>query len=125
MRTGIVAHLLSCGQWLEELDCKGDFMKIEHLDTTLCVNVAGELSAMQAADFRDSVRAALKPQETMLDVDLAQITFIDSSGLAALIALHKTMCGRSGKMRVLQPAPPVLQILELTRLHQVMEIVRS
>ena len=80
---------------------------------------------MQAADFRDSVRAALKPQETMLDVDLAQITFIDSSGLAALIALHKTMCGRSGKMRVLQPAPPVLQILELTRLHQVMEIVRS
>ena len=100
-------------------------MKIEHLDKKLSIHVAGELSAAQAANFRDGVRAALKPQETTLDVDLAQITFIDSSGLAALIALHKTRCGRGGQMRVLRPAPSVLQILELTRLHQVMEIVRN
>ena len=99
-------------------------MKIEHLDTTLRVSVDAELSAAQAVEFRDGVRAVLQPQEMTLDVDLAQITFIDSSGLAALIALHKTMCGRNGRMRVLRPAPAVLQILELTRLHQVMEIVR-
>ena len=125
MRAGIVAHLLSCGELPEELRYTGDFMKIEHLDTTVRVSVVTELSAAQAANFRDSVRAALQPQETTLDVDLAQITFIDSSGLAALIALHKTMCGRRGKMRVLRPAPAVLQILELTRLHQVIEIVHS
>jgi anti-sigma B factor antagonist len=51
--------------------------------------------------------------------------FLDSCGLGALISLHKTACTRNGAVRLLNPTPPVQQILELTRLHRVFEIVKK
>jgi len=51
------------------------------------------------------------------------MTFLDSSGLGTLISLHKTLRARNGTVRLLKPAPNVQQILELTRLHRVFEIV--
>ena len=58
-------------------------------------------------------------------MDLSQTRFVDSSGLGMLIALHKTMVGRGGSVRILNPTPSVQQILELTRLHRVFEIVKT
>lgn len=89
---------------------------------TLKVGGLTELNATNAAAFRDEVRAALTSTLTTLDVDLSTTTFLDSSGLGALIALHKTMATRGGCLRILKPTPTVLQILELTRLHRVLEI---
>ncbi len=84
-----------------------------------------ELNSANSTAVRDDTRAALRENIRTLDVDLSQTRFVDSSGLGALIALHKTLCSRGGTVRILNPAPPVLQILELTRLHRVFEIVRT
>ena len=91
---------------------------------TMVVSSLEELTAANAAQLRENVRAALPPACTCLDLDLSQTTFLDSSGLGALIALHKTMLSRQGRTRILNPTPTVLQILELTRLHRVFEIVQ-
>jgi len=84
-----------------------------------------ELNAANAGAFRDEIRAALKPETTMVDVDLSQTGFVDSSGLGALIALQKTMTARKGAVRIINPRPNVMQILELTRLHRVFEIAKE
>ena len=75
--------------------------------------------------MRDNVRAALKPETTGLELDLSDAKFIDSSGLGALIALQKTMAMRHGVLRIVNPTSTVVQVLELTRLHRVLEIVRN
>ena len=90
---------------------------------TLRISDIVELHAGNSAAFRTAARQALEAVHRVLDIDLAQTRFIDSGGLGALIALHKTMTTRGGRVRLLKPAPQVLQILELTRLHQVLEIV--
>jgi len=100
-------------------------MKIQYQAKTLALSDITELSAANSVSFRDDARAALKDGVNTLDVDLSQTRFVDSSGLGALIALHKTLCARGGSVRILNPAPGVLQILELTRLHRVFEIVKS
>ena len=100
-------------------------MKTSSQPTTLLVTEVSELDASNAASFRDTVRAALGPAHVLLDVDLSRATFLDSSGLGALIGLHKTMCARQGRVRIVNPTPTVQQILELTRLHQVLEIVKA
>jgi anti-sigma B factor antagonist len=100
-------------------------MKTSSQPTTLLVTEVPELDASNAAGFRDAVRAALTPAHVLLDVDLSRTTFLDSSGLGALIGLHKTMCARQGHVRIVNPTPTVQQILELTRLHQVLEIVKA
>ncbi|MEI6389632.1 MAG: STAS domain-containing protein [Verrucomicrobiota bacterium] len=100
-------------------------MKIQHEAKTLTLNQITELNAVNCGAFRDEARAALKEGITLLDIDLSQTRQVDSSGLGALIALHKTMLARGGAVRILYPNPMVQQIMELTRLHRVFEIVKA
>ena len=99
-------------------------MKIEEIDPqTLAVTGLVEIVAANAAMVRDGIRAALKPSHTALDLDLATVTFLDSSGLGALISLQKSLRSQNGTVRLLRPQPNVYQILELTRLHRIFEII--
>ncbi len=98
-------------------------MKMEIAEDTVRVSAAKELAAANATAFRDWVRAAMAGPQKHIEIDLSQTTFVDSSGLGALVALHKTACARQGRLRLLHPQPPVRQILELTRLDRVFEVV--
>ena len=93
-------------------------------DAVLCISAPAELNATTVASFRDWVRNTINPVHRILDVDLRKTAFIDSSGLGALISLHKTMSAQGGAVRLFNPRQQVLQILELTRMHRLMEIVR-
>lgn len=99
-------------------------IRLEVRADTLCVGGIKELSAANANAFRDRIRDALTSRQRNLEIDLSGTTFVDSCGLGALISLHKTACNRNGVVRLVNPAPPVQQILELTRLHRIFEIVR-
>ena len=100
-------------------------MKIQHQTNTLVLSEITELNAANSAALCQDARAALRDGITLVDVDLSQTRMIDSSGLGALITLHKNMCTRGGGLRILNPAPNAQQILELTRLHRVFEIVHQ
>lgn len=90
---------------------------------TLEVSGLTEIIAANAGHLRDSIRAELKPSHTTLNIDLSTVTFMDSSGLGLLISLHKTLCKRNGTMRLLRPSSAAYQVIELTRLHRMFEIV--
>jgi anti-sigma B factor antagonist len=98
-------------------------MKIQHQENKLFLSGIAELSTTTAAAFREETRAALTPQTTAVDADLSETRFLDSSGLGALIALHKILVTRGGALRILRPSPLAQQILELTRLHRILEII--
>ncbi len=100
-------------------------MKIQVQAKTLLLSDIAELNATNSTALRDEARAALTDDVDTVDIDLSQARFVDSSGLGVLISLHKTLCGRGGAVRILNPTPSVLQILELTRLHRVFEIVKG
>ena len=99
-------------------------MKLDIEGDTLRVSAVNQLGAANANAFRDWVRGAMTDGEKNLDIDLSQTTFLDSCGLGALIALNKAVRGRSGTLRVLNPAPAILQILELTRMDQLFDIIK-
>ena len=100
-------------------------MKIYSEGPTLHVTDLNELNATNAPALRDHVRAALKPETMSVELDMSDAKFIDSSGLGALIAIQKTMATKQGVLRVVNPTSMVVQVLELTRLHRVLEIVRK
>jgi anti-sigma B factor antagonist len=100
-------------------------MKMEVTGDTLRVLSVLQLGEANAKAFRDWVRAALEEGHKNIEVDLSQTTFIDSSGLGALVALHKTAASRRGRLRLVNPQPSVQQILELTRLDGILEIVKQ
>lgn len=98
-------------------------MKTQATTTSLTVSDLAEMNASNSAGLRDEIRALLIETQLELNLDLSTTRFIDSSGLGAVIALQKTMRARGGQLRLLRPSPVVMQILELTRLHRVLEIV--
>lgn len=98
-------------------------MKVQTRGETLAITGLKELAAANSQSFRDQVRAALTDEQKNIEIDLSQMMFIDSCGLGALISLHKTVCGRQGQIRLLNPTPPVRQILELTRMQRIFDII--
>ena len=100
-------------------------MKIEKQGEVLRISEVEELGAANANHFRDQARAALGDGQKHIEIDLSKTVFIDSCGLGALIALHKTACARNGGLRLIHPQPPVQQILELTRMHQLFQITKG
>lgn len=100
-------------------------MKFESRNHVLRVSGLQELNASNAAAFRDQARAALQPAHHQLDIDFSEVRFLDSSGLGAMIALHKTMVARNGHVRVVSPLAQVQQVLELTRMHRIFELAKE
>lgn len=99
-------------------------MKVQVNGETLSITGLKELGAANANSFRDQVRAAMTEAQKIVEIDLSQTMFVDSCGLGALISLHKTACSRNGLVRLVNPTPPVQQILELTRMHRIFEIAK-
>ena len=98
-------------------------MKTERKDTTLHVSEIHELTAGVAPDVKNQLRQHFADGLINIDFDCSNMDFVDSSGLGALISMQKLANERGGKLRLLSPKPSVIQVLELTRLHRVFEIV--
>jgi anti-sigma B factor antagonist len=102
----------------------------------MVVTVRGELdlaSAPKLQEVLDRVHAHLHPAlfKTPLVVDMSGVTFVDATGLRALVAAARRG-RRHGQGTVLRdPSPATLRLLDLTRLLGVFsiesgtEVVRS
>lgn len=100
-------------------------MKMQIQGETLRVSEVADLGTACSNRFRDETCAALAATLKNIEIDLSQTTFVDSCGLGALISLHETVRGRNGLLRLINPNPAVQQILELTRMHRIFEIVKD
>jgi anti-sigma B factor antagonist len=57
-----------------------------------------------------------------LDVDLSQVTFMDSSGVGALVKLHMRMDGQVRRMRLVGPTPAVVRLLRISGLDGILSV---
>jgi len=95
------------------LSSEGDLLRVQ---------VPLELNASNASPFRDFVRGALRDEHQRVDLDFSRTTFLDSSGLGALVALHKALAARRGTIRILAARPEVRRVLELTHMHRLFDM---
>ena len=92
---------------------------------TLTISDIAELTAANSGAFREEVNAALRESPAVIEIDLAKTRFVDSSGLGALFALYRTAGAASGlTLRLVNPTQEVRQLLELTQMQQLFEIVQ-
>jgi anti-sigma B factor antagonist len=84
------------------------------------VRPVGRLDLLTAPELRQSVAQAIAAGNRRLIVDLAEVPFIDSSGLAALISGLKAARLAGGDLRIARPTDQARLLFELTRLDQVL-----
>jgi anti-sigma B factor antagonist len=80
----------------------------------------GRLNMVSARSLRDALDALVSGGTHRIVVDLAETTFMDSSGLGALIAGLKTARQAGGDLRIARPTPAVTTVFELTNLDKVL-----
>ena len=92
------------------------------VDGTRIIYVAGEIDLATAP----LLAAALEQCNGMrVCVDLARVTFMDSSGLGVLSAAHKRAAERDAQLTIANAAPNVLKVLAITNLDQVFALESS
>ena len=97
-------------------------MKIETDGNRLHISQLGELSAVNSTPFMDAIRETLTTAASLIEVDLTSTLFMDSCGLATLCSLHRISSALGIRLRLLQPRPPIQQLLKLTQLYEFFDI---
>jgi anti-anti-sigma factor len=101
-------------------------MRIKKTPHAVLISDIPALNARTAADLVAQTRPALHAQVDAIELDLSQTDSVDSKGLGALVAFYRWVQQRHGAgiaFRLLNPAPPARQLIELTRLHHLFEVV--
>ncbi|MDJ1184934.1 STAS domain-containing protein [Roseofilum casamattae] len=93
--------------------------KVKHLQPS------GILDSTKAARFREEVHSLVKSGANIILVDLKEVTFIDSSGLGALVAALKTVRSDGGQLAVCSINEQVRMLFELTSMDRVFEVFTS
>jgi anti-sigma B factor antagonist len=86
------------------------------------VGLAGRLNAASAPDVKERLKGLGRAEPHNLVLDLKELSFIDSSGLAALVAGFKAATEAGGTLKLAHIGPQVAEVLSLTRLDRVFEI---
>ena len=85
------------------------------------VAVRGELDIRSAPDLRAWLTKVLDDGAVQLVIDLAEVAFMDSSGLGVLVGAHKRLVRIGGRLHVVGVSPPVARLLTVTGLSRVFD----
>ena len=94
-------------------------------DGRAVLRVEGRLNLVTAPELRAAVQQAVEEDTARVVVDLAGVTFIDSSGLGMVIAGLKHARQAGGELRIAAAGEQVRMVLELTKLHRILRPYES
>jgi anti-sigma B factor antagonist len=87
---------------------------------TAVLQPTGRLNMVAAPAFKNLVEETVATGQTRIVVDLGAVTFIDSSGLGALISGLKATRQAGGDLRLADVPEQVMTVLRLTNLDRVL-----
>jgi anti-sigma B factor antagonist len=88
------------------------------------VRVSGEVDLSWSQSIRKTILDALAKARAV-GVELSQVSYIDSSGIAALVEGFQNARGKGQKFALIAASQPVRGVLELARLDRVFPMVES
>jgi len=99
-------------------------MQVEHLQSgnVVVVVVSGEVDTTTVAELHAVFDELVARGEQNYVIDLGDVTFMDSSGLAALARLYKRIRIGRGDVRLCSLRGEMRRIIELIRFDRVFEI---
>jgi len=89
------------------------------------VAVQGDLDLHTAPELREALTRAIDEGRSRLVVDLTETSYMDSSGLTALVVAHKRVRKLGGQLVVVNVDPSIGRTFEITGLHLLFPLVRE
>lgn len=79
--------------------------------------ISGEIDAASADAFEQRLMPALATSSSVV-LDLSEVSFMDSSGLRALMTIHADVTSRHGTIELSATSPAVDRLLAVTGLNE-------
>jgi anti-sigma B factor antagonist len=91
-------------------------------DTDAVVMLAGELDMATAPDLADVLESLVTDGPDEIVVDLAGLSFVDSSGLAVLVTTQNTLHEQGRRLSLRAPRRHAIKVLEIAGLIEFLDV---
>jgi anti-sigma B factor antagonist len=87
------------------------------------VDLSGRITLGEgSALLRTTIRGLLDDQRTKIVLNLADVDYIDSSGIGELVSGFTAVKNRNGDLKLLQLTKKVRDLLQITKLYTVFDV---
>ena len=100
-------------------------VKHEMTDEGTLVRVGGDVDMRSSPELRAVLLQACRQKDGRIIVDLADVRYIDSSGIATLVECLKNCGRRGGTLTLTGVNERIYPVFELAHLHTVFDIRRD
>ena len=98
------------------------WIEVSESGAALVLRIGGELDAASRRSIEPAVMSATHSAGSAI-IDLAELTFCDSSGIAMFIAAHENAKAHGTAMAIRQVRPPVRRVFEIANLDSLIELI--
>ena len=93
------------------------------VDGVTIVDCSGRITLGEGSVIlRDQVRDLLSKGQKKILLNLADVTYIDSSGIGELVSAFTTVRNQSGELKLLNLTKKVHDLLQITKLYTVFDV---
>ena len=87
---------------------------LQNSQSTVIVHVAGAVDSNTAPKLQEALLRATEAPAGAVELDLAEVSYMSSAGLRALLLAAKALQKRSARLRLSNVPPQILNVLNLT-----------
>lgn len=88
-------------------------------------DVDGEIDLYNAPDLKETIKKKIEAQKYNIIINLAKVSYIDSSGIGALISSLSNLKKYQGGLKIINVTGSVKKVFELTKLTSFFEIFEN
>jgi anti-sigma B factor antagonist len=93
------------------------------IDGITIVDLSGRITLGEGSVvLRDTIRDLVSKGKTKILLNLADVTYIDSSGIGELVSAYTTLRNQGGELKLLSLTKKVHDLLQITKLYTVFDI---
>lgn len=100
-------------------------INIENKNGISICRTSGEITFSTSPDLRNQLLKLIDQKIDKIVMDMKEITYIDSSGMATLVEILQKIKAINGQLKLSQVPDKIKEILEMVRLKDIFEIYES
>src|SRR6266545_191272 len=95
-------------------------IEIRKIDNVIIFELAGRVSVLDTR-LRQLAEELVDRGERYFIINLANVSYLDNSGLGQLCLIYTVARNRGGDMKLLRPTPRIKKLLNITKLDTVLK----
>ncbi len=93
------------------------------VDGVTILDLSGRITLGEGSvQLRDSIRDLLAKGSKLILLNLADVNYIDSSGIGELVSAYTTVRNQGGELKLLNLTKKVHDLLQITKLYTVFDV---